>query len=179
MEVTTKESKNKNKMLNTQTQRNKVRLSSNVGGHYSAIMKGCNLNQTTIAEWEIYFEKHESDNHPMFGIGEINHRLNQRVGYDGNVQCWGLKSDNDSFYIYESNERIEVSNNRIGVKTGDKLIFEFNGPGKTFKVSKNHKNNTLYEFKNIHFTNQNNSYHPICSTDYQGIVSIFQNFTKI
>ena len=143
-------------------------------------MKGCNLNQTTIAEWEIYFEKYNNPIcYPMFGIGEINHRLDQRVGEDGNVQCLGFKSDNRRFVIYESNEKIIASNDSIGVKTGDKLIFEFNGPGKTLKVSKNHKNNTLYEFKDIQFKNQNTSYHPICSTADQSIVFVFQNFTKM
>ena len=138
-------------MLNTQRPKNKVRLSSNDDNWYSAIMKGCHLNQTTIAEWEIYFEKHESNNDPMFGIGEINHRTKKKVGQDHKVQCWGFKIDNGRFEIYESNKQIIVSNNSIGVKTGDKLIFEFNGPGKTLKVSKNHKNNTLYEFKEIQF----------------------------
>ena len=43
-------------------------------------MGECQLTQENIAEWEIYFEKHQTGNNPYFGIGTVDHALDQRVG---------------------------------------------------------------------------------------------------
>ena len=162
---------------NTQTGgATKVKMTLKENGIHLSAMPFC-LDKETIAKWEIYFDRHKDDFSPSFGIGNIKHKNKQLVGTDSDVKGWGIQISNREFRAYVSGELKQVVH--IGVKTKDKLMFEFNGLKKELKIFKNinNANNLIYAFKNMNLENQ--SFYPLCANYVKEVIFTFQNFVKI